>query len=63
MIERLTKRYCIKFIYIIIDISFIFLSIWLAAYLRKGTLPFPITVENLFLNDIKPLRQMFFKSI
>ena len=54
------RRYIIKLIYILIDIAFFCLAIYIACIIRKGTLPFPITFDNLFFNPINSFRYVFY---
>ena len=49
----------IRFVYILIDIIFIFLSIYLACLLRNFSLKFPITFTNLFFGQVNPFRSVF----
>jgi len=53
------KNFLIKFAYIVFDVACACLSIYLAAYLRKATLPFSVTFGNIFFKEINPFRFVF----
>jgi len=48
------RTFFIISVYILLDVLFAALSLWLACIIRKGTLPFPVNFENLFLNSDNP---------
>ncbi len=50
----------IKLCYILIDILFFSISIFLAAWIRHSTLPFPVTISHLFFNPANPFREIIF---
>jgi len=48
------RTFFIVSVYILLDVVLAALSLWLACIIRRGTLPFPVTFENLFLNPDNP---------
>lgn len=56
---RVKRTFVIKLAYIIIDIFFIWLSIALAGWFRQYTLPFPFSLNNIFLNYQHPYHLAF----
>ncbi len=56
---RRPKDIFIKCLYITIDVVCACLSIYLASYLRRATLPFSVTLGNLFVNQVNPFRFVF----
>jgi exopolysaccharide biosynthesis polyprenyl glycosylphosphotransferase len=49
----------IRFIYVLLDIFLTCLAIYLACVMRRRTLPFPITVHNLFFDYGNPFQFVF----
>jgi len=53
-------RYLIvKTFYIIIDIAFISFSLFIVSWVRQGTLPFEVTLHNLFFSPSNPFHIVF----
>ncbi len=56
---RKLRLSAIKIAYIFIDILFVSLAIYLASCIRGSSLPYPVTVYNLFINSENPFRAIF----
>ncbi len=56
---RKLRLSAIKIAYIFIDIFFVSLAIYLASCIRGSSLPYPVTVYNLFINSENPFRAIF----
>lgn len=56
---RHQKVFFVKFVYILLDIFFVVLSIFLACLLRKDILSFPITFRALFFDPVNPFHIVF----
>ncbi len=59
-IIRLNRYFFVKIAYIMIDISFMMLAVYVACHIREGILDFPITFQNIFLNPGNPFRTLLF---
>src|SRR3989338_4413211 len=53
------RRYTIKTAYILIDIFFVYLAIYLACWVRQGILPFDVRFSTLLLDEANPFRFIF----
>lgn len=49
----------IKFLYLCADIFFVSLAVYLACWFRKSTLPFEVTIHDLFFNYTNPIHYIF----
>lgn len=57
--NQLQRRSIIKLAYIFIDIFFIYLSIFLACWVRQGSLGFPVTFTSLLFDETNAFRFAF----
>jgi exopolysaccharide biosynthesis polyprenyl glycosylphosphotransferase len=57
---RINRYLFIKTVYIMIDIFFMMLAIYIACQVRRNTLYFPPTFDNIFLNPENPFRTLLF---
>lgn len=55
---RINRYFFIKSAYMIIDVFFMAMAVFLACKIRAGTLPFSITVENIFFDPENPVRSL-----
>ncbi|MBF0522429.1 MAG: sugar transferase [Candidatus Omnitrophica bacterium] len=53
------RRYLIRLIYLMFDMSAVCLAIYLACLLRDDALPFPVTFSNIFVDPENPFRFIF----
>lgn len=60
---RVSRHLAIKLLYILIDVPCVVLSIFAAARIRESTVPFPVTVHNLFFDPVNPFRFIFLSWI
>lgn len=54
-----SRIHLIKAFYICIDIFFVSLAVYLACYLRQSTLPFEVSIHDLFFNYSHPIHYIF----
>jgi len=54
-----TQRFLIKSLYIFLDCFFLSLSIWWACWIRQETLPFSVTIHDVFFDLTNPFRFIF----
>jgi len=57
---KLNRYFFVKLVYIMIDITFMMLAVYLACQMRQAILYFHITFENIFLNPDNPFRTLLF---
>ena len=57
--SRAFRYSVIKFTYILTDILFFCLAIYLASWMRESSLPYSLTIYNLFFNLGNPFRSIF----
>jgi exopolysaccharide biosynthesis polyprenyl glycosylphosphotransferase len=57
---RLNRYFFVKLAYIMIDIAFMMLAVYVACHIRQKILDFPVTFENIFLNPENPFRTLLF---
>lgn len=57
--SRFAKQSIILVAYILIDIAFISLSIFLACWFRESKIPFDPTFQNIFFESVNPFRSVF----
>ncbi len=57
--SRILRLSVIKITYIFIDILFVSLAIYLASCIRESSLPYPVTIYNLFINSENPFKPIF----
>ncbi len=56
---RISQRFIIVSLYILIDVSLLAVSISLATWARQSTVSFPVTLNNLFFDHSNPFRFIF----
>ncbi|MCK4881434.1 MAG: hypothetical protein KAS92_00245, partial [Candidatus Omnitrophica bacterium] len=56
---RIGRYLIVKSFYILIDIILLALSLFVACWIREGTLSFDVTPHNIFLDPINPFRFLF----
>jgi exopolysaccharide biosynthesis polyprenyl glycosylphosphotransferase len=57
---RINRYFFVKTVYIVIDIAFMMLAVYLACHIRRGLFEFPVTFDNIFLNPENPFRTLLF---
>src|SRR3989338_2120779 len=57
--NQIQRHSIIKLIYILIDIFFIYLSIFFACWVRQSTLGFPVTFTSLLFDETNAFRFVF----
>ena len=56
---RIGRYLIVKSVYILIDISLLSFSLFIACWIRQSTLPFPVSPHNLFFGSVNPFRFLF----
>jgi len=57
--RAINRASIIKCLYICVDIFFVSLAVYFACWIRRGTLPFEITIHDLFFNYSNPIHYIF----